>query len=94
MPRKLFGADQIVPKLRQVDVLTAQGKALPQACKEAGFSDKSYYRWRKSYGALQLDQAKPSGKGTLEQENACLKRVVADLSPEKAMRKGVASGKV
>jgi putative transposase len=90
MPRKSFSAEQIVAKLRQVDVLTAQGKPLPQACKEAGFSDKSYYRWRKEYGGLKIDQAKKFKE--LQAENARLKRLVADLSLEKAMLKEVASG--
>jgi putative transposase len=63
---------------------------VPQACKEAGISDVSYYRWRKEYGGLQVDQAKRLK--ALEQENARLKRVVADLSLEKSMLKELASG--
>lgn len=61
-----------------------------QACKEAGISEVSYYRWRKEYGGLQVDQAKRLKE--LERENAQLKRVVADLSLEKAMLKELASG--
>jgi putative transposase len=90
MARKNFTAEQIVSKLRQIEVLISQGKAVPQACKEAGISDVSYYRWRKEYGGLQVDQAKRLKE--LEQENARLKRVVADLSLEKAMLKELASG--
>ena len=77
-------------KLRQIEVLAAGGKALPLACKEAGITDVTYYRWRKEYGGLKADQAKKL-KG-LERENARLKRVVADLSLEKAILKDVAEG--
>ena len=62
---------------------------MPQACKEVGISDKSYYRWRKEYGGLQLEQAKRFKE--LERENARLKKLVADLSLEKAMLKELAS---
>jgi transposase-like protein len=90
MARKNFTAEQIVSKLRQIEILSSQGKSIPQACKEAGVSDVTYYRWRKEYGGLQVDQAKRLK--ALEQENARLKRVVADLSLEKAMLKELASG--
>jgi len=90
MARKAFSAEQIVAKLRQVEVLMAQGKTVALACKEAGISDQSYFRWRKEYGGLKLDQAKRLKD--LERENARLMRVVADLTLEKAMLKEVASG--
>jgi len=90
MPKKTFTPELIVAKLRQIEVLISQGKGIPQACKEAGISDVSYYRWRKEYGGLQVDQAKRLKE--LEQENARLKQVVADLSLEKAMLKELASG--
>ena len=90
MARKAFSAEQIVAKLRQVEVLMAHGKTVALACKEAGISDQSYFRWRKEYGGLKLDQAKRLKE--LERENARLKRVVADLTLEKAMLKEVASG--
>ena len=90
MPKKTFTPEQIVAKLRQIEVLISQGKGVPHACKEAGISDVSYYRWRKEYGGLQIDQAKRLKE--LERENARLKRVVADLSLEKAMLKELASG--
>jgi putative transposase len=64
--------------LRQIEVLMSQGKAAPVACREAGISQQSYYRWRKEYGGLELDQAKR--KKDLERENVRLKRLVADLS--------------
>lgn len=90
MPKKTFTPEQIVAKLRQIEVLISQGKGISLACKESGISDVSYYRWRKEYGGLQVDQAKRLKE--LERENARLKRVVADLSLEKAMLKELASG--
>ena len=58
MPKKRFSAEQIVTVLRQIEVLMSQGKAAPVACREAGISQQSYYRWRKNYGGLELDQAR------------------------------------
>ena len=76
--------------LRQIEVLMSQGKAAPVACREAGISQQSYYRWRKEYGGLEIDQAKRMKE--LERENVRLKRLVADLSLEKQVLKDVASG--
>ena len=90
MPKKVFTPEQIVAALRQIEIAIAQGKSTPIACREAGISDVSYYRWRKEYGGLKLDQAKRMKD--LEKENARLKKIVADLSLEKAMLKEVASG--
>jgi putative transposase len=90
LPKKRFSAEQIVVVLRQIEVLMSQGKAAPVACREAGISQQSYYRWRKEYGGLEIDQAKRMKD--LERENARLKRLVADLSLEKQVLKGVASG--
>ena len=90
MPKKKFNAEQIVVLLRQIEVLMLQGKAAPVACREAGISQQSYYRWRKEYGGLELDQAKRMKD--LERENIRLKRLVADLSLEKQVLKDVASG--
>jgi putative transposase len=81
MPKKRFSAEQIVTVLRQIEVLMSQGKAAPVACREAGISQQSYYRWRKEYGGLELDQARRMKD--LERENVRLKRLVADLSLEK-----------
>ena len=58
MPKKRFSAEQIVVLLRQIEVAMSQGKTAPIACREAGISEQSYYRWRKEYGGLELDQAK------------------------------------
>ena len=89
MPKKRFNAEQIVVLRRQIEVLISQGKAAPVACREAGISQQSYYRWRKEYGGLELDQAKRMKD--LERETVRLKRLVADLSLEKQV-KDVASG--
>ena len=90
MPKKRFSAEQIVVLLRQIEVLISQGKAAPVACREAGISQQSYYRWRKEYGGLEIDQAKRMKE--LERENIRLKRLVADLTLEKQVLKDVASG--
>jgi transposase len=90
MPIKHHKPEQIIAKLRQIEVFTAQGKVLAAACKDAGISEQSYYRWKKEYGGLKIDQAKKLKE--LERENARLKKIVADLSLEKAMLKEVASG--
>ena len=90
MPKKVFSPEQIIAKLRQIEVLIAQGKAVALACKEAGVSEQTYYRWRKEYGGLRLDQAKRLKE--LEKENQRLKKLVADLSLDKAMLSEVATG--
>ncbi len=90
MARRGLGAEQIVSKLRQIEALIAQGKSAALACKDAGVSQQSYYRWRKEYGGLEIDQAKRMKE--LERENQRLKRVVADLSVEKQVLKDIASG--
>jgi len=90
MPKKRFSAEQIVILLRQIEVLISQGKSAPIACRDAGISQQSYYRWRKEYGGLELDQARRMED--LEKENARLKRLVADLSLDKQVLKDIASG--
>ena len=83
-------AEQVVLKLRQIEVQTAQGKSLALACKEAEVSEQSYYRWRKEYGGLKVDQARRMKD--LKRENTRLRRLVADLSLEKQVLADVASG--
>jgi putative transposase len=90
MPKKRLSAEQIVTLLRQIEVLMAQGKSVGIACREAGISDQSYYRWRKEYGGLDLDSAKRMKE--LEKENVRLKRLVAELSLEKQVLKDISSG--
>jgi putative transposase len=85
-------AEQVVLMLRQIEVQTAQGKSIAAACKEADVSEQSYYRWRKEYGGLKVDQAKKMKD--LERENARLRHLVADLSLEKQVLADVASGNV
>ena len=90
MPMKKYKPEQIVTLLRQIEVELANGKTTPQACKEAEITAQSHYRWRKEFGGLKLDQAKRLKE--LERENAKLKRLVAELSLEKEILKGVAEG--
>jgi transposase-like protein len=90
MPRKRYSTEQIVTKLRQAEVELGRGLRVPQVCKKLGISEQTYYRWRKEYGGLRLDQAKRLK--ALEQENARLKRLVADQALDNAILKEVASG--
>ena len=90
MARKGFTPEQIVAKLRQIEVHLSQGRSIALACRDAEISEQSYYRWRKEYGGLQLEQAKRLKE--LERENARLRRLVADLSLEKQVLKDVAAG--
>src|ERR1035441_9898377 len=87
---KKHTAEQIVNLLRQVEVGVANGKTLPQACKEVEIVEQTYYRWRKEYGGLKVDQARRLKE--LEQENTKLKRLVSELSLEKLVLKDIASG--
>jgi putative transposase len=91
MPKKRYNAEEIIHKLREADVLQGQGRTVSQACKQIGISDQTYYRWRKSYGGMKVDQAKRLKE--LEAENARLKRAVADLTADKLILKEVAEGK-
>jgi len=90
MPRKRFSPEQIVTLLRQIEVVMGQGKSAQLACREAGISEQNFYRWRKEYGGLDLDQARRMKE--LEKENVRLKRLVADLSLEKQVLKDISSG--
>ena len=84
------GAEQVVLKLRQIEVQTAQGKSLALACKEAEISEQRDSRWRKEYGGLQVDQARKMKD--LERENSRLRRLVADLSLVSQVLADVAAG--
>lgn len=90
MARKIYKAEEIVNLLRQVEVAVANGKMTPQACKEAGIVEQTYYRWRKEYGGLKVDQARRLKE--LEQENGKLKRLVANLSLDKQVLEDLARG--
>ena len=81
MPRRTYKPEEIVAKLRQVDVLLAQGKALGEAVKTIGVTDTTYHRWRNEFGGLKLDQVKRLKE--LETENTRLRRAVSDLTMDK-----------
>jgi len=81
MPRKRHTPEEIIKLLRLVEIETGQGKTTGQACKNLGFTEQTYYRWRKEYGGLQINQAKHMKE--LQKENARLKKLVADLSLDK-----------
>jgi len=82
--------EQVVNLLRQIEVAIANGKTTVLACKEASITEQTYYRWRREYGGLQVDQAKRLKE--LETENAKLKRLVANLSLDNLVLKDFASG--
>lgn len=90
MSTKRFKPEQVVNLLRQIEVEVANGKSTPQACRDAGIHTQTYYRWRKEFGGLKLDQAKRLKE--LEKENSRLKRLVAELSLEKQVLREVAQG--
>jgi transposase-like protein len=91
MPKKRYTAEEIIHKLREAEVLLGQGRTVPQVCKQLGVADQTYYRWRKAYGGMKVNQAKRLKE--LETENARLKRAVADLTVDKLILKEVAEGK-
>jgi putative transposase len=90
MPRKIYKPEEIMAKLRQVEVLTSQGKPAADAIRSIGVSDVTYYRWRQEYGGLKVDQVKRLKE--LEAENARLRKAVSDLTLEKLILKEAASG--
>ena len=90
MPRKKHKAEEIVAKLRQVDVLTAQGRPVAEAVRSIGVTEVTYYRWRSEYGGLKGDQVKRLKE--LEAENNRLRRAVSDLTIEKLILKEAAGG--
>ncbi len=83
MKRKYHTAEQIFSKLRQADAVIASGGTLEQVCKQLGISDATYYNWRRQYGRMKLDQVKQLK--SLQKENARLKKLVADISLDKAI---------
>ena len=91
MARKYHTTEEIIGKLRQAEVLLGQGHNLDQVLREIGATKNTYYRWRKDYGGMKLDQAKRLKE--LEAENARLKRAVADLTVDNQILKEVSKGK-
>ncbi len=83
MKRRLHTPEQIVQKLREADAQVAAGATIEQVCKEMGISDATYYNWRRQYGWMKLDQVKHLK--SLAKENARLKKLVAELSLDKAV---------
>jgi putative transposase len=91
MARKRYSAEEIIGYLRQAEVLLAQGVGLAEVVRKLGVTSNTYYRWRKEYGGLGLDQARRLKE--LEQENSRLKRAVANLTLDNLILKEVSTGK-
>ena len=90
MSRKRHKPEEIVAKLRQVEVLTAQGRPVAEAIRSIGVTEVTFYRWRQEYGSLKGDQVKRLKE--LEAENVRLRRAVSDLTLEKLILREAASG--
>ena len=90
MARRNFTPEQIINKLREAEVRISQGIPIAEASRKIGITQQTYYRWRKEYGGLRIEQAKKLK--SLEKENARLKKLVADLSLDKAILKEAAEG--
>jgi transposase-like protein len=90
MGRKIHKPEEIVAKLRQVDVLTAQGQSIVDAIRSIGVTEVTYYRWRQEYGGLKSDQVKRLKD--LETENARLRKAVSDLTLDKLILQEAAKG--
>jgi putative transposase len=90
MPRKSYKPEEIVAKLRQVDVLTSQGQGVAEAIRSIGVSEVTYYRWRQEFGGLKSDQVKRLKD--LETENTRLRRAVSDLTLDKLILQEAARG--
>jgi putative transposase len=90
MAKKGFSPEQIINKLREAEVMLSQGAILSVILKKIGVSDATYYRWRKEYGGMRVDQARRLKE--LEQENSRLKKLVADLSLDNAILKEASRG--
>ena len=90
MPRKRYTAEEIVAKLRQVDVLVSQGQNIANAIRQIGVSEVTYYRWRQEYGGLKTEQVKRLKE--LETENTRLRRAISDLTLDKLILQEAARG--
>lgn len=91
MPKRRYSSEEIIHKLREADVLLGQGKTVAEVARQLAITEQTYFRWRKVYGGLKVDQAKRLKE--LEAENARLKRAVADLTVDKIILSEVAQGK-
>ena len=90
MPSKRHTSEQIITKLREAEVHLSQGMTIPLMCKKLGIHQQTYYKWRREYGGLRMDQAKRLKE--LEKENNRLKRLLAESELDKAILKEAASG--
>lgn len=90
MPRKSYTPEEIIQQLRTVELESGNGVAILETCRKIGITEQTYYRWKKEYGGLRVDQAKRLK--ALEQENLRLKRIVADQAVDLSIVKEVASG--
>jgi putative transposase len=81
MPRERFKPEQIIGKLREVEIVVAKGSTMAEACRQIGVTEQTLYRWRREYGGMRVDQARRMKE--LEAENTRLKKLVADLSLDK-----------
>lgn len=91
MARKHFTAEQIIGKLRQAEVLLSQGGRTSEVCRAIGVSEQTYYRWRREYGGLKVNQARRLKE--LEKENSRLRRAVSDLTLDKLILEEAIKGK-
>ena len=90
MPRKRYTPEQIINSLREAEVLLSKGNTTAQTARHLGITEQTYYRWRKEYGGMRINQAKRLKE--LEKENGRLKKLVADISLDNAILKDVAEG--
>jgi transposase-like protein len=90
MAKKSHSPEQIITKLREAEILLNQGATVGEACRKIGATEQTYYRWRKEYGGMRIEQAKRLKD--LEKENTRLKKLVADISLDNAILKEVAEG--
>ena len=90
MPGKRYGPEQIIAMLREAEVEQAKGATVAQVCKKLGITDQTYYRWRREYGGLKVDQARRLKH--LERENGQHKKIVADLTLDNRILKEVSEG--
>ena len=90
MPKKGYSPEQIINTLREAEILISQGNAIAVVAKRIGVTEQTYYRWRKEYGGMRIEQARRLKE--LEQENSRLKKLVADLSLDNAILKEASRG--
>ncbi len=90
MARKGYTPEQIINKLREAEVLLSQGITIGKASRKLGVTEQTYYRWRKEYGGMRVEQAKRLKE--VEKENTRLKKLVADISLDNAILKEAARG--